>query len=276
MSTFNLNPGPGLLKFREEESANPQDLINFLSTERKNQLTNFCSTNINEILELEQNYGKYLLVPLAIPKFELPDQEHFKSWWENNSIVPTKIVSEHLSPETGYSSAEAVELVEKIKHYWTPNLKTDSFKTEFPTLWEQLHDTLPVNDFLTLKVWSSFQEFKEHRDPGELLDIPISIRIKLYDENPDETLYFFDNPTKPYTMGLIQQVPRLETTNTWVWNNLRVKHGSVYNPNYKKFLIIATGMINVKKYQELLDTSINTYKDNCAVSNYSLGNYVDI
>lgn len=276
MSTFNINPGPGLLAFREQEQQDPSNLINFLTTRRKDQLANFCFHNLDEILELEQEFGKYIFVPLALPKFELLDKDHFVSWWNTHAIKPTKLVSEQLSPETGYSSAEAVDLIEKIKHYWDPNFQTENFKNEFPNLWEQFHDLLPIDDFLTLHLWSSFKPFTEHRDPGELLDVPMSFRIKLYDDNPEETLYIFDNPTNPYQMGEVKQLPQLETTNSWVWNNLRVKHGSIYNINYKKCLVITTGILNIKKYKALLTTSINTYKDHCMISEHSLKNYVNI
>lgn len=276
MSNFIVDRGPNLINFREEEKKNPTELIQFLSKVRNEQLTTFCSHNINEMKELERKFGKYLFVPLALPVFELPDKDHFFHWWDRHAIKPQKVVSEHLSPETGYSSAEAVDLIEKFKHYWTPNMQTDSFVKEFPKLWQQFNDLLPIDNILTLHLWSSFKPFTEHRDPGEVVDIPMSFRIKLYDENPEETLYIFDNPTKPYSCGEDIQIPRVPNTNSWVWNNLRVKHGSVYTPGYKKILVIATGVINVERYEELMNTSIDTYKDYCVVSKYSLENYIDV
>ena len=157
-----------------------------------------------------------------------------------------------------------------------PNMQTDSFFKEFPNLWQQFNDLLPIDNILTLHLWSSYKPFTEHRDPGEVIDMPISFRIKLYDENPEETLYFFDNPTQPHVYGEDTMVPTAPNTNSWVWNNLRVKHGSVYNSEYKKILVIATGVINAERYEELMDTSISTYKDHCVLSKYSLENYVDV
>jgi len=89
-------------------------------------------------------------------------------------------------------------------------------------------------------------------------------------------LYFFDNPTQPYSQGPVTQVPKAPNTNSWVWNNLRVKHGSVYTPGYKKILVIATGILNIEKYEEVIDNSITTYKDYCVVSENSLGNYINV
>jgi hypothetical protein len=104
----------------------------------------------------------------------------------------------------------------------------------------------------------------------------MSFRIKLYDENPEETLYFLENTTKPYEHGKDTQIRSVPGTNSWAWNNLRVKHGSVYNPGYKKFLVISTGIVDPKKYETLMDKSINLYKDYCVVSENSLGNYVNV
>ena len=276
MSNIKIERSPNLIKFREEEKENPAELIKFLSTVRHEQLTTFCSHNIDQMKALEQKFGKYLFVPLALPMFEFPEKEHFFHWWNTHAIRPQKTVSEHLSPETGYSSAESVDLIEKVKHYWTPNMQTDSFIKEFPKLWQQFNDLLPIDNILPLHLWSSYKPFTEHRDPGEVIDMPISFRIKLYDENPEETLYFFDNPTQPHVYGEDTIVPTAPNTNSWVWNNLRIKHGSVYNSEYKKILVIATGVINAERYEELMDTSISTYKDRCVLSKYSLENYVDV
>ena len=276
MSTFKLDIGPGLADFRIREKENPSELIEHLSDQRKHQIQTYFPNNTGEILELERQYGKYLLVPLALPKFELPDLDMFKHWWNEHAISPKKLVSETLAPEVGYTSAECVDLIEKFQSLWTPNMQTENFKKAFPKLWDQFHDLLPIDEFVNLHLWSSVIPFKEHRDPGEVVDIPISFRIKLYDENPEETLYVFENPTMPYEYGEIKHPPRLEDTNSWVWNNLRVKHGSIYNPEYKKCMVLCAGKINIKKYETLLNTSINKYKDHCIISDNSLENFVNV
>jgi len=275
MTKFFVERGPGLINLRNQEEKNPKDLIEFLSNSRNDQLNTFFSHCSDEIKQLEQQFGKYIYVPLALPVFELPDKEHFMSWWDRHAIKPQKKVSEFLAPEIDYVSAEAINLIEKHKHLWTPNLQTDNFIKEFPRLWQQFHDLLPI-DIISLKMWSSFIPFKEHRDPGELIDIPMSFRIMLFDENPEQTLFILDNPTKPYYCGEDIQIPRVPNTNSWAWNNLRVKHGSVYTPGYKKVLVLTTGIVNVKSYEKLMNKSINIYKDYCITSKYSLENYVDV
>jgi hypothetical protein len=277
MSTFKIERDPKIIGFRNEEERDPTKLINFLSNTRTDQLRTLFGHNTAEILELEKKYGKYLYVPLALPVFEMPEKDHFFSWWKERSIVPSKIGDSHVSPGTGYASAESVDLIDTSGiSFWTANKQTDSFIKEFPILWQQFNDLLPMSNIIALRLWSSFIPFTEHRDHGELIDIPMSFRIKLYDENPEETLYFLENTTKPYEHGKDTQIRSVPGTNSWAWNNLRVKHGSVYNPGYKKFLVISTGIVDPKKYETLMDKSINLYKDYCVVSENSLGNYVNV
>jgi hypothetical protein len=277
MSSFKIERDPKIIGFRNQEERDPTKLINFLSNTRTDQLRTLFGHNTAEILELEKKYGKYLYVPLALPVFEMPEKDHFFSWWKERSIVPSKIGDSHVSPGTGYASAESVDLIDTSGiSFWTANKQTDSFIKEFPILWQQFNDLLPMSNIIALRLWSSFIPFTEHRDHGELIDIPMSFRIKLYDENPEETLYFLENTTMPYEHGKDTQISSVPGTNSWAWNNLRVKHGSVYNPGYKKFLVISTGIVNPKKYETLMDKSIDLYKDYCVVSENSLGNYVNV
>lgn len=268
-------PSENSLKARERERLDSSELVKYISSNRKHQIETYFN-NDPKILEVERKFGKYLLVPLALPVFEVPDREHFMHWWKKYAIRPTKQKGDYVASVTGYSPFESIDLVQKIGDDWNLNLQTDNFKKEFPHLWQQFNEFLPFDKILSLTLWSSFTEFKEHRDPGELIDIPMSVRIMLYDTNPEETLYIYDNPTKPYNCEDIVQVARAPGTNSRAWNNLRVKHGSVYDPRYKKIMAITTGVVNPERYEQLMTTSINTYKDYCVVSKYSLENYVNI
>ena len=61
-----------------------------------------------------------------------------------------------------------------------------------------------------------------------------------------------------------------------MWNNLRVKHGSVYVPGYKKVLAVIVGMVNPDRYEKLMEQSIETYSEHCVQSNYNIEHYVDV
>jgi hypothetical protein len=268
-------PTENALREREKERNDPSRLIDYLTTSRETQIKQFFN-NDPVINELEKKYGKYLLVPLAVPLFELPDEDHFMHWWKTHSIRPVKQKGDYVADVTGYSPFESVDLIQEIGDDWNLNMQTDNFKKEFPKLWQQFNESLPVSRLLVLNMWSAVQTFSDHRDSAELFDFPGSFRIKLYDENPENSLFVFDNPTKPYHCEEPTFLPNLPTTNTYMWNNLRVKHGSVYDPQYKKILGIGIGLIDPKRYDEVMGRSVELYKDHCLVSKNSLENYVDI
>lgn len=268
-------PSENALTAREQHYNDSSKLLNHLSSQRKFQLDHFLKNN-PKAFEIEQKYGKYLLVPLAVPLFEIPDKDHFMTWWEAHAIRPTKQKGDYVASDLGISPFESVDLLQEIGDDWNLNLQTESFKKEFPKLWQQFNDSFPCDKLYSINLWSSVQPFTEHRDSAEMVDFPASFRVKLYDENPEETLFVFDNPSNPYTCEEPTFLPRLPSTNTYVWNNLRTMHGSVYDQKYKKILAVVAGQVNLDRYDELLSRSTAIYKDNCLISKHSLENYVNI
>lgn len=268
-------PTDNALLARERDRTDPSQLIKYISDNRKFQIENYFK-NDPKVYEIEKKYGKYLMVPLALPIFELPDKEHFMHWWKKYAIRPTKQKGDYVASVTGYSPFESIDIIQKIGEDWNLNMQTDNFKKEFPHLWQQVYDQLPVDDILVFNLWSAVQTFSEHRDSAEMIDCPNSFRILFYDENPENSLYVFDNPTKPYHCEETTFLPNVPTTNTYMWNNLRCMHGSVYDPNYKKVLGVIVGLVNPDKYDEVMSRSVETYKDYCLVSKNEIENYVDL
>lgn len=261
---------------REKEKFKADEIIRHISTARKDQIHLFAN-NDPKIRELEEKFGKYLYVPLALPIFELPDKDHFLAWWKDHMAVTKKLDGDAVFSGYGITPFETIDVINEIgNQWWESNNHQDSFKKEFPHLWQQVHDNLPCDKILRFTLWSSRHEIQEHRDSAEYVDMPVSYRIKLYDENPSETLYVLDNPLRPYSNDEAVMLPRVPDTNSFVWNNLRCKHGSIYNPSHKKVLAFAFGLTNIKKYEELMDRSVNTYRDYCITSNYNTENYVNI
>jgi hypothetical protein len=272
--TLQYIPNERALAHREKEQADSQ-LRDHLTHQRRDQIKNVFNSD-PRLFEAEKKYGKYLLVPLALPIFEVPDSDHFMYWWKKYAIRPVKQHGDYVASGTGYSPFESIDLVQKVGNDWNLNLQTDNFKQEFPYLWQQFYDQLPCDDLLVINLWSSVQPFTEHRDSAEMIDAPNSFRIKLYDENPEETLFVFDNPITPYRCEEPVFFPRIPTTNSYMWNNLRVKHGSVYVPGYKKVLAVIVGLVNPDRYESLMKKSIETYSEYCVQSNYNIENYVDV
>ena len=136
MALFNYTPPEKSLIERESNRLDPSKLINFISTQRKEQLKIY-GNNDPRFLELEKKFGKYLLVPLALPEFEIGDREKFLAWWKNKCTVPIKLKGDTVMQGYGFSPFEAVDLLHTIGEDWTTNLQTNSFKQEFPKLYQQ-------------------------------------------------------------------------------------------------------------------------------------------
>lgn len=269
-------PDDKALEEREKEKLKANTMVKHISNARLEQIKLFGNNN-PKIFDIEKKYGKYLYVPLALPIFELPEKEHFMSWWNANKEVTQKTDGDIVFDGYGITPFDTVDLITEIgTQWWNNNNRGESFSKEFPKLWQQFHDQLPCDKLLRLTLWSSRHSIHEHRDTAEYLDVPLSYRIKLYDENPEETLYVYDNPLQPYASGEPTMLPRAPGTNSFVWNNLRCKHGSTFNEGKRKLLAFAFGLTNVEKYEHLLETSINTYADYCITSNNSIENYVNI
>lgn len=268
-------PDEKALQEREREKAEANKLSEFMSSNRKEQIAIFGQGN-PKAFELEKKYGKYLYVPLALPIFELPDKDRFFAWWNEKMQITKKLDDDAAMKGYGITPFETVDIVNEIgNQWWESNNQKDSFIKEFPTLWQQFNDHLPLQKILRLTFWSSRHAIQEHRDSAEYVDMPVSFRIMLYDDNPEETLYVFDNPLKPFESEPAEMLKRAPGTNSFVWNNLRCKHGSVYNQGHKKVLAFAVGIMDFEKYEELMERSVNTYKDYCITSKYSFENYLN-
>ena len=270
-------PDEKALQEREKEKANADKFIEFISEQRKQQIGLYGAAGAQRHSDLENKYGKYLFVPLALPIFEVPDKEHFFAWWSSHMAITKKLGGDAVMSGYGITPFETIDIVNEIgNQWWEANNQRESFKSEFPKLWQQFNDYLPFDKLLRLTFWSSRHAIQEHRDSAEFMDAPGSLRVMLYDNNPEETLYVFDNPLSPFESGEPHMLPRAPGTNSFVWNNLRVKHGSIYNPGHKKVLAFAAGLFNIDKYEELMENSLNLYKDYCITSKYSIEQYVNL
>ena len=102
-------------------------------------------------------------------------------------------------------------------------------------------------------------------------------RIKLFDNNPFETLKLHLSPMDKQEVETYRfKVPA--DTNSWVWNNLRTKHGSFYDPSKRKILLIlSTFNIDWKKYDSLLERSVSKFENEyCLTSTRPLDDFVNL
>jgi hypothetical protein len=127
-----------------------------------------------------------------------------------------------------------------------------------------------------MKFWSSIKEIPWHRDQTKFTDFPGSFRISLYDENPESTLKLVDClPDESIQDNSEFILPRLDETNSFVWNNLRTKHSSTFDPKFRKILLIIDSYtLDTDRYNKLLEKSIEKFKDSLMISNNEKEMYI--
>ena len=213
---------------------------------------------------LEQKYGKYIYLPLAVPKILPHNQEEFVKFYFDNAKTMGKLRPDATSDQwitptyltIDSASTRSYSLPENINYVPDLNIK-------FKSITEQILEYLPFKN-VTFKLWSSFESQGWHRDISCMADIPSQFRIMLYDTNSAPTLYLKrDIPDQGPVDEIFKFMPYTDT-NTFVWNNLRAVHGSKFTKGYTKILLIINEIdseIDWNKYEMLLEKSIAKYKD---------------
>ena len=260
----------------------------YMSTARNNQLyarypgEELTSKKTLEYkLEAEKRFGDCLFVPLDIP---LIKDELFVEWYWENAKRVNKLMPDIASTSKDFDSFVSVDVAEegsmalKTDHVWSTNFRTD-FPKLFPKLIEQFYEYFPVTRIGSFSIWSSTEAIGVHRDHSIFLDIPSSFRIMLHDENSSPTLYVeeYKADTNFPVPNTRKYVPKLNDTNSFVWNNLRTKHGSDYTTGQRKILLIFKHLlIDWEKYYSLLDRSIVKYSNHYLKSNNTLDNFINL
>lgn len=238
---------------------------NFAKVRSKEAEINFMKGN-TAYTELERTYGKYVYLPFDVPKIKLNDIEKYISWFYANACHAEKVLTDFSHGKLPASDNTYLTVDSSVwRTVWSKNPKPEVFEL-FPELFEQIHEYMPwvgEKDF-RWSMWSSRENIPEHRDWTSFMDLPMSMRIKLYDTNPTETLSLqCDPPMVEHTNEFIP-IPMPDDTNTFGWNNLRTRHKSVYNgEGQQKILFIWRGGLNTDKqitqFADLLDKSVAKY-----------------
>jgi hypothetical protein len=267
---------------------NKVKMINFNIKQLRNQ--ELASYPTEQVLELEQKFGKYCYVPLDVPNIQANNQEFLSLWFNKNSTVFSK---DH---QEGYNSGwRCINVFDndhsksKIKRNNRPD-----FLRLFPEIREQIYEYMPY-DFTKpfgFWLWSSTKQVVPHRDPSNgFTDLPKSFRSFILDTNTQDHFYLIENndyshikndQTEKLSYAKINfdnsfLIPQLPDTNTFAWNNLRVEHGSVKREHEFKIMIYYDydNTIDWNKYEKLFDRSVSKYQHQCMVSNHQLGYFID-
>lgn len=230
-----------------------------------------------ELLGTER-WGEYCYVPLDIPRYHYPE---LVNWYFERAKTIYKIKSDIANPEYGMTNFDSVDVFlsgTPEDHIWTVNPQQD-FSTLFPEILERLYKDFPVKSIDRLNFWSSHRGIRYHRDHTKFVDYPSSFRIMLYDTNPIQTLALTEHLPDQIEDGSSFKffIPRFPETNSFVWNNLRTKHGSFFIQSFRKIiLIIDKYELDVDRYHELMERSVNKYRSSLLTSNKLLGDFVHI
>lgn len=235
-----------------------------------------------ELIDVEQ-WGKYCYVPLDIPLYNYPN---FVSWYFEKAQTIYKLKSDIANPEYGMTNFDSVDvfLDSKVQdHIWSTNPQQDFLKL-FPDIVDRIYNDFPVKSIGRLNIWSSHKDVRFHRDHTKFVDYPSSFRIMMYDVNPIQTLSLIECLPDQYEEREFKEkdiykfvLPNTLDTNSFAWNNLRVKHGSFFIQNFRKIiLIIDIYELDIQRYHDLLEKSVKKYHNHLMISNRNLNDFVNL
>jgi hypothetical protein len=229
-----------------------------------------------ELIDVER-WGEYCYIPLDIPRYDYPE---LVSWYFDRAKTIYKLKSDIANPEYGMTNFDSVDVFlnnEQKDHIWSTNPQQDFLKL-FPNLIDRIYNDFPVKSIGTLRFWSSNKAVPWHRDHTKFVDYPSSFRIMLYDQNPVPTLQLSEClPDQSHDPRTEFPVSKIADTNSFAWNNLRLKHGSFFIPNFRKIILIIDRYdLDVDKYKALLQRSVEKYKNYIMHSKKNLNDFINL
>jgi hypothetical protein len=140
-------------------------------------------------------------------------------------------------------------------------------KSLLPKFFQQIYDYLPVHRLQQVLFWSNQRPIGVHRDLHEQLPFPSSIRMMIYDENPQPTFFLVPMPDASSPHQLSGRHPTDWSTakfvdtsradsNVFMYNNKQWAHGAIKNEGYSKILCSMSIDYDWAKLEKLLDASI--------------------
>ena len=244
----------------------------------KDNLTKYRLEQNHNLVELEKKWGRYCYVPLDIPKFE---NQEIVDWFFKKCAPSKKIKADIAASDYNDTLFNAVDVFVQEPlggdyHIWEINPQQDFFQL-FPEFFKTIQKEFPFEFIGRIIFWSSINDVPPHRDQLEFLDFPHSFRIILHDENPNQTLSLIEHlPDTPDDFTNEFSIPKLEETNSFAWNNLRVKHTSKFIPGHRKIIILLIGQVNKDRYNNLMERSVQKFDQYAFKSNLTLDNWVKI
>jgi hypothetical protein len=168
--------------------------------------------------------------PIQIPIIQPTDWEKWWDLWFKESASVQKISKNHNqypAPWRGFDIWVRDKIdAETTTQYRAKNVNCPEL---FPSIFDNL-DMFPINIDIVRVVSSMGHVAPHHDSPDESL----SVRSLIYDNNIKSTFYYQANNDKIY-----QKLP--PTTNTWMYWDHKLKHGTDYYFGHSKILITYFG-----------------------------------
>mgnify|MGYP000323996842 FL=1 len=146
----------------------------------------------SEFNRLEQKYGKYLFVPLDVPLIKSNKHNELVEFYYQHAKLAERIKEDIAGSMDDTYRAKFLSLNSsdtEADDVWTKTYKPE-FENTFKDPFDQIYEYLPIqkDTKISYTIWSTQSPVVMHRDHTSLLDLPLNFRIKLYDNNPSETL----------------------------------------------------------------------------------------
>lgn len=190
-------------------------------------------------------------VVVDLPRLEPSDWGKWWAHWDKNSKMLTKENTNHNTYKAGgWCGFDCYR-----KPYYNP--KATAYMSSlvdcsavFPELYTFI-DCIPMEVYL-VRILESMSAFVPHND---FTKPHYAWRTLLFDNNPSSTFYYMNGEEKIY-----QRLPDKES-NTWVFKDHITKHGTDYDPRYKKLLITYYGENRNDPYMDTIfnDQKYSTY-----------------
>ena len=266
-----------------------QETKSFLTDMRNKFSSSVWNTSL--YTDFERTYGKYLYVPFDVPKIQPNDMGEFIRFYFKNAKQAVKTIDDFVdTKEKANDVSPYYTITNSAGHnrhaaFWSGNDVPD-IQTKFPEIFEQYYEYFPFVGSPNFRwtMWSSNKDIPYHRDYGMQIDAPITFRVMLFDTNPKQSLGFTLDPLDKQA-DLKYDIKLPNDSNSFVWNNLRQKHGSVYTQGHRKILMIISPfeVENIFKKQhmnsfiDLLERSIAKYKKETVIDTMTdAKNYLNI
>jgi hypothetical protein len=188
---------------------------------------------------------------INLPKLAPSDISAWMNFWDENAKPVPKIKINHNGAATIKWKGLCFMGAENVDRTSAYDFKYVDCSIIFPELY--IHAARLEMPIITGFIFESTFQFLPHCDTP--IGNVMQFRTMLYDENPIPTFYYMINGKKVY-----QQFPPNES-NTWIFKDYDVQHGSDFIPGYRKLLV----SYNVRADPEVIakfmaDNTFDDYK----------------